>query len=247
MATLLKYILADDDPVYLELMLQYLKLIPNCECLASCSNAIETGAQMQQRFPDLLILDVEMPGLSGLQFAQSLSRLPLIIFISSHRSYAADAFEVDAVDFIVKPLMPERLIRAVEKSRALLEMKKSIREEEGFKLSGDLSFFIKDKNAFVKIYYNDVLYIESLGDFVNIFLQNGDKKIALVSMKSIELQLPDMHFIRISRTHMVNKQKITSIETNTLMLDKIQLVIGKSYNATVLQAVIGNKAVRRFI
>ncbi len=247
MPTPLKYIVADDDAVYLELLLQYLKLIPNCECIAACTDAIEAGAQMQLRFPDLLILDVEMPGLTGLQFAKSLSQVPLIIFISSHRSYAADAFDVDAVDYIVKPFLPERLIRAVEKSRTLLEMKKSIREEEGFTLSGDHSFFIKDKSAFVKIYYGDVLYIESLGDFVNIFLQNGDKKIALVSMKSIEQQLPDSHFIRISRTHMVNKQKITSIETNTLMLDKIQLVIGKTYNAAVLQAVIGNKAVKRFI
>lgn len=247
MPTPIKYILADDDAVYLELLSQYLKLIPNCECIAACTNASEAGAQMQQRFPDLLILDVEMPGLTGLQFARSLSQVPLIIFISSHRSYAADAFEVDAVDYIVKPFLPERLIRAVEKSRTLLEMKKSIREEEGFTLSGDLSFFIKDKSAFVKIYYSDVLYIESLGDFVNIFLQNGDKKIALVSMKSIEQQLPDTHFIRISRTHMVNKQKITSIETNTVMLDKIQLVIGKTYNSTVLETVIGKKVVRRFI
>jgi two-component system LytT family response regulator len=248
MTNSLTYILADDDPVYRELTLQYLQLIPNLHCLAACESAIEVSAHLQQSFPDLLLLDVEMPGLSGMQLVKSLKKLPLIIFITSHTHYAADAFEVDAIDYLVKPVMPERLIKAVEKARLMIEMKNAFKTQEGFKPSaGDLSFFIKDKNSFVKINYSDVVYIQSLGDFVNIFLQNGDKKIALISMKSLEQQLPATHFLRISRTHMVNKEKITAIETTTLLLNKIQLVIGKTYTDTVLQAVIGNSAVKRFI
>jgi two-component system, LytTR family, response regulator len=243
----LTYLLADDDSIYLELTLQQLSVIPNLQCQATCESAIAASALLQQQLPDLLILDIEMPGLTGIQLAKSLTRLPLIIFISSHPSYAADAFEVDAIDYLVKPVSIERMMRAIEKARNLLEMKNSTAVPEGFKIAGSDSFFIKDKNIFIRIQHSEVLYIESLGDFINIFLQNGDKKIALVSLKNVEQQLPAAQFIRISRTHIVNKQKITAIDTSTIVLNKIQLNIGKIYADLVLQAVIGNSAIKRFI
>jgi two-component system, LytTR family, response regulator len=241
------YLIADDDPMYREVTQQQLSIIPNLKCVAESESAVEASKILQTILPDLLILDVEMPGLSGIQLAKSLTRLPLIIFISSHASYAADAFEVDAIDYLVKPVSIERIMRAIEKARILLEMKNSIAANEGFKKDNNESFFIKDKNAFVRIHNNEVLYIESLGDFVNIFLENGQKKIALVSMKNIELQLPSSDFIRVARTHIVNKQKITSIDNNTVMLGKIQLNIGKTYADTVLQTVMGDSTIKRFI
>jgi len=247
MKSLLTYIIADDDPVYRELTQMHLELVPNLQCLAICENAIEASAALQQHQPDLLILDVEMPGLTGIQLAKSLTKLPLIIFISSHTHYAADAFDVDAIDYLVKPAAPERLIRAVEKARNLVELKNNIAPNEGFKPDSGDSFFIKEKNAFVRINYPDVLYIQSLGDFVNIYLSNGEKKIALVSLKNLEQQLPSEHFVRISRTHMVNKHRITSVETGTVMLDKLQLQVGKTYNEAVIQSVVGDAAVKRFI
>jgi two-component system, LytTR family, response regulator len=241
------YLIADDDPMYREVTQQQLSIIPNLKCIAESESAVEASKILQSVLPDLLILDVEMPSLSGIQLAKSLTKIPLIIFISSHASYAADAFEVDAIDYLVKPVSIERLMRAIEKARILLEMKNSIAANEGFKKDTNDSFFIKDKNAFLRIHNNEVLYIESLGDFVNIFLENGQKKIALVSMKNIELQLPSSDFIRVARTHIVNKQKITSIDTNTVMLGKIQLNIGKTYADTVLQTVMGDSAIKRFI
>jgi len=247
MSTILSYIFADDDPVYREVIVQQLQLIPNLHCLAVCENALQASSQLQQHNPDLLILDVEMPGLTGIQLAKSLARLPLIIFISSHSNYAADAFEVDAIDYLVKPVVVHRLMRAIEKARLLLEMKTTIPASEGFKGSDDAAFFIKDKSSFIKINYADVLYMESLGDFVNIYLLGGGKKIALVSMKNLEQQLPAADFIRISRTHMINRKRITAIDSTSIMLDKIQLPIGKTYSENVLQAVVGNSAIKRFI
>lgn len=243
----LTYIIADDDQVYRELTLQYLKIIPNIHCLAACDSAIAARDLLEKFSPDFLILDIEMPGLSGLEMAKSLHKLPLIIFITSHFHYAVDAFEIDAIDYLVKPVMPERLVKAVEKVRALIQLKVATKTQEGFKLSNDHAFFIKDKSSFVKINYDEVLYMESLGDFINIFLQNGDKKIALVSLKNLEQQLPSTNFIRISRTHMINIDKITAIETTQLKLNKIVLLIGKTYTDAVLQAVIGNTAVKRYL
>jgi two-component system, LytTR family, response regulator len=247
MSNEITYLIADDDPMYREVTQQQLSIIPNLKCIAESESAVEASKILQTILPDLLILDVEMPSLSGIQLAKSLTKLPLIIFISSHASYAADAFEVDAIDYLVKPVSIERIMRAIEKARILLEMKNSIAANEGFKKDNNDSFFIKDKNAFVRIHNNEVLYIESLGDFVNIFLENGQKKIALVSMKNIELQLPSSDFIRVARTHIVNKQKITSIDTNTVMLGKIQLNIGKTYADIVLQTVMGDSTIKRFI
>ena len=99
----LKYLIADDDPMYLANTIEQLSLIPNLQCEVACNSAVETNVYLQNHLPDLLILDVEMPGLTGIQLAKSLKTLPFIIFISSHVNYAVDAFEVDAVDYLVKP------------------------------------------------------------------------------------------------------------------------------------------------
>lgn len=243
----LTYILADDDELYREYTLQQLSLIPGLQCLCVCESAIATRAQLQHHQPDLLILDVEMPGLTGIQLAKSIKQLPFTIFITSHPTYAADAFDLDAVDYLVKPVQPERLLRAIDKVRVLADIKANTSTAEAFQQKDDTSFFIKDKNAFFKINYADVLYAESLGDFVNIFLQNGDKKIALVSMKNLEQQLPHHLFIRISRTHLINMQKVTAVDTDAVHIEKIQLLIGKTYADAVLNAIIGNQAIKRFI
>lgn len=241
------YLIADDDPIYLAVTQQQLSIIPNITCKAVCKTALEASAFLQTEMPDLLILDVEMPGLTGIQLAKTLTKSPFIIFVTSHPHYAVDAFEVDAVDYLVKPVSTEKMMRAIEKVRVLTEMKCTISSQDGFKPAEENSFFIKEKSTFLRIHYKEVIYIESLGDFINIFLENRQKKIALVSLKNIELQLPAKEFIRISRTHIVNKQKITELDTSSISLNKIRLNVGKSYTEVVLQAVMGNNAIKRFI
>ncbi|MBC7937029.1 MAG: response regulator transcription factor [Rhizobacter sp.] len=243
----LTYIIADDDELYRAVLMQQLEMIPGLQCLAACSGAIEASGKVRELNPDLLILDVEMPGLSGIEFVKTLTTLPLVIFISSHSTYAVDAFDLDAVDYLVKPASNMRLLKAIEKTRTMIELKRTVTLNEGFKNNNEHSFFIREKNAFVRINYEEVLYIQSLGDFVNIFLDHGEKKIVLVSMKNIEQQLSAAVFLRISRTHIVNKDKITALGTGMIALGKLQLPIGKTYTDTVMKAVIGNTAVKRFI
>ncbi len=242
----LNFIIADDDAVYRELTLQQLALLPNLNCMAVCDSALAVHTALQSQEPDLLVLDVEMPGLSGIELAKSLRKLPMIIFISSHSKYAADAFDVDALDYLVKPVPQHRLMRAIEKARQLQEIKQNTPGNTGFKTDTDQSFFIKDKNSYIRIQFNEVLYIESLGDFVNIFLVNGEKKIALVNLKSLEQQLPAELFIRISRTYMVQKEKITAIDSGNVSLGKIVLPMGKTYADAALQQVTGKNTIRRF-
>ena len=247
MAYPLTYILADDDEIYREYTLQQLNSIPGLQCLSVCENALITREHLQNHQPDLLVLDVEMPGLTGIQLAKSIKQLPFTIFITSHPNYAADAFELDAVDYLVKPVQAERLLRAIDKVRMLAGIKANTSAAEAFQQKDEESFFIKDKNAFLRIAYTDVLYAESLGDFVNIFLQNGEKKIALVSMKNLEQQLPAQLFLRISRTHLINKQKVTAVENDFVHIGKMQLPVGKTYTETIINNIVGNQAIKRFI
>jgi len=243
----LTYIIADDDPIYREITVQQLSIIPGLQCIAVCESAIEVMQELKNRTVDLLILDIEMPGLTGIQLAKSLTNLPMIIFISSHAHYAADAFEVDAIDYLVKPATQERMLRAIDKASGLLDLKNQIGTSEPIKIENEDSFFIRDKQAFVRIRYEEVLYIQSLGDFVQVFLNSGEKKIALVSLKNLELQLPSHNFIRISRTNIVNKNKIKAIDNNSISINNLQLQIGKTYSEQVLNSVLGNAAVKRFL
>ncbi len=243
----IKFILADDDDIFRTLTLEYLKLIPDLDCIGEFKDGMTAITAIQNGHPDLLISDVEMPNLNGIQLAKSMSQLPLVIFISSHKQYAVDAFDVDAVDFLTKPIQVERLMKAIDKVRNLLELKRSIPNQEGLKIENGDRFFIREKNAYVRINFSDVNYIESLADFVSIYLLDGSKKTALVSLKNLEVQLPDRSFIRISRTHIVNIHKITTLDHDTLSIDKIRLLIGKTYSEAVMQTVIGNAGIKRYL
>jgi DNA-binding LytR/AlgR family response regulator len=181
-----------------------------------------------------------------LQLAKSMMQVPYIIFVSSHLKYAAEAFEVDAVDYLVKPIHLERLIRSVDKVRMLIDYKANYKDESQTKASDDDGFFVKDKSNYIKILFSNVLYIESMADFVNIYLSDGTKKMVLVNLKNMENQLPSTIFIRISRTNIVNKQRIEAIDSNVISLGKIQLPIGKTYADEVFKDVVANSIIKRY-
>lgn len=243
----LSYILADDDEMYRDYLLEQLSLYSDLECIAVCENAFATLEKLQSHSPDFLILDVEMPNLTGIQLVRSLKQVPLVIFVTSHPHYAVDAFELDAVDYLVKPFSAERLLKAINKIRELVQLKTETPVQDSVMNVEQDSFFIKDKNTYIKIAYDDVLYIQSLGDFSYIFLQNGDKKIVLSTLKSLEQQLPAKQFVRISRTHLANSKKITAIDTEMAQIGKIQLSIGKTYVEAAMKAILGNQVIKRFV
>ncbi len=241
----ISYILADDELIYHEVIKQYLSAVPELTCLLVCKSAMEVNQCLHQLEPDFLILDVEMPGLSGLQLIKSLSKQPYVIFISAHPHYALDAFEVDAIDFIKKPLPPERLIRAIEKVRKLIELKEAINQYESVKPNDVDSFFVREEGTYCRIYYKDVQYFESLTDFTKIHLSGGVVKLALVNLKNLMLQLPNDKFVRISRTHIVNTMCIASIGKEEVVLNHVRLPIGNTYLESVTQQVVGNNVIRR--
>jgi DNA-binding LytR/AlgR family response regulator len=245
MAANLTYILADDDEMYRDYTNSQLQQIEGLSCLEICMDAISTRTALGHLKPDLLVLDIEMPGLSGIQLVKSLQNLPFIIFITSHKNYAADAFEIDAVDYLVKPVPIERMFRAIDKVKKLVAIQSDSTAQGSFQPHDNDAFFLKEKNVYHKIPFNTVLFAESMGDFVNFILEDGTKKIALVNMGNLEAQLPAC-FLRISRSHIVNIQKIKSLQPELVQLDVYQLPIGVTYRNAVMDKVVGNKIIKRF-
>lgn len=243
----LTYIIADDDEMYCDYSLQQLALIDSIECVAVCNNPLDARTKIAALNPDFLILDVEMPNLSGIDLVKSLNYIPLVIFITSHPNFATNAFELDAVDYIMKPAKTERMLRAIDKIKTLISLKTENQKTENFGLTESDSFFIKDKSVYTKIAYSDVLYFESLGDFTYIFLENNEKKVVLSSLKSIENQLPKSNFTRISRSHIINTKAVTKLDTETVYLGKVNLTIGKTLSDQATKNILGNKVLKRYI
>jgi DNA-binding LytR/AlgR family response regulator len=244
---MLSYIIADDDELYRDTIFHYLNQIQEIKCLAICQNALELREHLNHAKADFLILDIDMPLLSGIDLVKSLKDKPLVIFITSHHSYAVEAFEIDAVDYITKPFNFQRLLRAIDKVKFLKNLTEINDGNANFKSNDEETFFIKEKNLYFKIKYSEVDYLQSLGDFTYLFLENGEKKIVLANLKSIENQLPKELFLRISRTNMVNIKKITALDSEIVILNKIQLSIGKTYADNVANLVIGKRLIKRFI
>lgn len=229
-------------------VVQLLNQLPELHCSGVCLNAFEAREQLLQQSPDLLLLDIDMPGLSGIQLARSLKQLPCTIFITSHDKYAVEAFELDAVDYLMKPVTFERLLRAIDKVKALLSIKDNYSATDHFRNNDPESFFIKDKQFYQRYFYRDLLYMEASGDFSLFYFINGEKKTVLVSIKHLEPQLPAEQFIRISRSHIINRSQISSFDNkeNLVSLGKLQFPLGKNFSESVKNE-FARQTIKRFI
>ncbi|MCU0333424.1 MAG: LytTR family DNA-binding domain-containing protein [Chitinophagaceae bacterium] len=241
--TTLKVVAADDDLVFREHLRILLSAMPGVELVAVHDGAWPCLAYLQQHTVDVAVLDVEMPGLTGTELARSLSRPPLFIFVTSHPGYAAEGFEIEAVDYIVKPVQKDRLLRALQNARQRLA---ATTAAQAVPANNDDFVFIRDKNDYLRLELASIVYAEATGDFVQIHLHNGQKHLVLVNMKHFEAQLPSANFIRISRTHLINTNRITAIRQQKVELDQVSLPIGKSYLDALEESLLRYKTIKRY-
>lgn len=240
-------VIADDDPVFREHLRLLLTPLKDVAIAAVFEDAFSCLQYLQQHTVDVALLDVEMPGLSGIELAKSLAVKPLYIFITSHPGYAVDGFEVEAVDYVVKPIQKERLYKAIQKAQQLLQLKATAAQPVAAPSQQDNAFiFVKEKNDYIKIELAQIVYVEALSDFVNIHLQNGQKHLVLVNLKNLEPQLKADYFLRISRTHLINIKKVTALRNHQVEIDGISLSIGKSYVDAVEATLLKDRTIRRF-
>jgi DNA-binding LytR/AlgR family response regulator len=226
----MKCIAIDDEPLALDLLEDNISMVPYLQLVGKCSNAFEAIAILQQQEVDLIFLDIQMPGLTGLQFLQSLAHKPLVILITAYEKYALEGFNLDVTDYLVKPVSLERFFKACNKARELYQLKNNHKPSAAHP---DF-FFVNVDYSLQKIVFADILWIEGLKDYVRIHLRNNPKPvITRISFKSLEEQLQPGKFIRIHKSYIVAIAAITAIRKNSIFLDTIELPVGDTYRDSV--------------
>ncbi len=229
----------DDEELALELLEDNISKVPYLQLVGSFSNPLEAISTIQEQKIELVFLDIQMPGLTGLQFIKSLNPKPMFIMITAYEKYALDGFNLDVVDYLLKPVALERFIKACNKAWELHQLKN--KPFELLKEAEPSYFFINADYSHIKIDFADIIWIEGLKDYLKIHLKGSAKPIvARLSMKSIEEQLPSSTFIRIQKSYIVSKQHITSIRKNSVFIGSVELPIGDNYKETVLSLVQNN-------
>ena len=218
----------DDEPLALELLEDNISKIPFLKLAASCDNAIEAMKVMQEQEIDLLFLDIQMPGLTGLQFIQSMSNPPLIIMITAYEKYALEGFNLEVTDYLVKPVSLERFVKACNKAKQWFELKNQPKPAAHGSHPG--YFFVNVDYSLFKVNINDVVYIEGLKDYIKIHLKSTTRPVVTrMPVKAIEEELPPGDFIRIHKSYIVSVAFITAIRKSSVFIDTLELPVGDSY------------------
>jgi two-component system LytT family response regulator len=228
----MRCIVVDDEVLVRELLEDNIRQIPYLQLVKSCKNALEATDVIQSAHIDLVYLDVQMPGLSGLQFIQSLPRPPLVIMVTAYEQYALKGFDLDVVDYILKPFTFERFLKASNRAYELFKL-----TQHNEPLPGDLdSFFVHVEYTLVKIAVSEILYIEGLKDYIKIYLSSSEKPvITRMTIKAIEEKLPSTSFIRTHKSYLVAADKVTVVKRDLLCIGKKEIPVSDSYKQNVYQ------------
>ncbi len=232
MSKIVNCIIVDDEPVAREILEKHLQKVEAVHVVASCKNAVEAFNQINANQIDLIFLDINMPEISGLSFAKSINKNIKVIFTTAYREYAIDGFNLQAVDYLLKPISFERLLQAVNKY--LGENTKDIIESTS-EIAQDKSdfIFVRSDRKMVKINFSEINYIESLSDYIKIYL--ADKTIITrETISNIEAKLPQKEFLRIHRSYIISISKINSFTNEFIEIHNKALPISRSYKKEVL-------------
>jgi len=218
-----KCIIVDDEPPAIRVLEKYISSLPQLELMKSCKNAFEAFNTISNKKIDLIFLDVHMPKLIGTELLKALQYPPKAIFTTAHKDFAIDAFELDAVDYLLKPISFERFLKAVNKFCHITNFEVDTIEHT----SGFLYFRIDRK--MVKVFLQDIQYIESFKDYVVIHRENEPELRIKQTLINVENMLPQHLFLRIHRSYIVSINKISAFTKNDVEIGKVELPIGKSY------------------
>jgi DNA-binding LytR/AlgR family response regulator len=223
----------DDEPLALDLLADNIRQIGFLTLVKKCSNALEANEFLQKQPVDLLFLDIQMPGLSGIQFLQGLSKAPpLVIFITAYEKYAIDGYSLDVVDYLLKPVSFERFLKAANKALDKFNSRNAIPTVSQEYL------FVNSEYNLVRIDYNDIAYVEGLKDYVKIFLVSAPRPvITRLSMKALEEKLPANTFVRVHKSFIVAMNKITSIRKGRISILKTQVPISEHFKDNIYKVI----------
>ncbi len=229
----MRCIIIDDEPLAREGMKMNINEVPGLELVGEFEDAIKANEFLQKNDVDLMFLDIEMPGVSGLDFIRNLKKPPMVILATAYPQYAVEAYELDVLDYLVKPVKLERFIKAVSKADEYLKLsaETSVVEsiEENF-------IFIKSERKYVKINFDEIYFIEGLKDYVIVHASHG-KYMTAMNVKTIHNKLPEDVFYRTSKSFIININHISDIDGGYVNIKDSKIPIGRSYRDTFLDFV----------
>lgn len=234
----IKTLLVDDEYLALNLLEGFIKQIPDMEIVAKVKSPIRALEVINQQQVDLLFLDIQMPTLSGNQLLKTLKNPPLTIFTTAYSDYAIEAFELNAVDYLLKPFSFERFLQAVNKAKEQLRFQREKPLSNSPALPDPASdfFTVKVDGKFTKIRYGEILYIEGLKEYVRIVCADT-RYVILESLRNLEHSLPAHQFLRVHKSYIVAKNKVQSVEGNLLEIGKNRIPISRSKREEVIRAI----------
>jgi len=248
MPTPIRCLIADDDPSSQNLLTKYVDRHARLEAVGVCEDGIEASNILWEKEVELILLDVEMPEMSGLELVESLSDPPAIVLVTGHEEYAVDAFEVDVVDYLVKPVSYARFLTAIERASERLGAggsptepapavaREEVHESPHLADTSDEHVFLKDGRRLIRVALQDIQWITAQGDYMLVQTQS-DRYMINSTMKELESKLPSRQFVRIHRSHMVRIDQIKDIEDTTLIIEGKMLPIGPSYQEELIERI----------
>lgn len=230
----MKCLIVDDEPLARELMESYLQKIDELKLVKSCNNALEAFTILQEQAIDLVFLDIDMPQVTGIELLRSLKDKPRVILTTAYREYAFEAYDLDVVDYMLKPISFDRFLRGIGKIKQLKQYISSASEEHSQTSFEDAYLYLKENRQMVKVFLKDIVYIESLRDYVRVKMKDKEV-ITYQKISYLEQKLPQNKFIRIHRSFIVAIDKIASFTPTAVKLDKVEIPIGRNYKISALK------------
>jgi two-component system LytT family response regulator len=220
----LKCIAIDDEPLALTLVKQYASRMPNVNLVQTFEDAISGAEYLQNNHVDLLFVDINMPDITGIDLVRSLSRKPMVIFVTAYKNFAFEGFELEAIDYLLKPVDFSRFAKAIDKAADYYQYKNGTPKEQQ-----EESLYVYAEYRMVKIKLSDIEYIESMEDYIKIHLPEGKPILTLMPLKKVLEKLPADKFKRIHRSYIVAVDKVKSIQNRRVYLMNAQLPVSDSY------------------
>ncbi|MFT5725644.1 MAG: DNA-binding LytR/AlgR family response regulator [Bacteroidia bacterium] len=233
----MKCLIVDDEPLAIDVIKSHLTKYPELELVGTCSNAIQAAEVLKKTQVDLLFLDIQMPEVTGIEFMRSLENPPLVIFTTAYAEYAVEGFELDAIDYLLKPISNERFDKAIQKSKEYFSLKNG-NEVDNTELE-DHYIFVKANQKLIKISYDEIKYVEAFADYVKIYIPEK-RIVTLQTMKKMEQKLPADKFCRIHRSFIVGLKHIESYNTSEVGVNGMRLPIGKNFKDGFMELMKAN-------
>jgi DNA-binding LytR/AlgR family response regulator len=233
----LRTIIVEDEPLARAGLLAYVQEVDFVELVAVCEDALEANGALIQHRPDLMFLDIQMPRMTGIDFLKSLPRPPMVIFTTAYPNYALQGFDLDVVDYLVKPYPFDRFLKAVNKARDLHMLKNGPASPAALP-AAKAYFFVKTDSKLERITIDEILYVEAMENYVSIVTGQG-KTLTLMTMKSLEELLPAGRFLRVHKTYIIALDKVQAIQGNEVQIGGRLIPFSRQKRGEVLERLTG--------